>query len=188
MEGTADPLYTRPMTQSWLRLARNWPLAAAFAAAAMLAIAHAFQTFGHLLPCELCLKQRDVYWLALALGLAGFALGAALRRPVILIGASALLGLVFLAGAGVAAYHAGVEWKWWPGPQVCTGGAKVGAAALADLLSGAKVSAPRCDQAAWRWLGLSMAGWNALISLGLAAASDLAAAFAFADLRRRNAA
>ena len=186
MEGAANPLYTAPMTQLGPRLL-YWPLAAALAAAAMLAVAHAFETFGHLAPCELCLKQRDVYWLALAVGLAGFALGTGMKRPVILTAVSALLGLVFLVGAGVAAYHAGVEWKWWPGPQVCTGGAKVGAAALAELLSGAKISAPRCDQAAWRWLGVSMAGWNAVISLGLAAASDLAAAFAFADLRRKSA-
>ena len=172
------------MTQPWPRLALNWPAIAALASAAMLAIAHAFQTFGHLAPCELCLKQRDVYWLALVLGLVGFALGKALRRPAVLAAASALLGLVFLVSAGVAGYHAGVEWKWWPGPQACTGGAKVGAAALADLLNGAKISAPRCDQAAWRWLGVSMAGYNALISLGLTVTSDLAAAFTFASLRR----
>ena len=102
------------MTQPWPRLALNWPAIAALASAAMLAIAHAFQTFGHLAPCELCLKQRDVYWLALVLGLVGFALGKALRRPAVLAAASALLGLVFLVSAGVAGYHAGVEWKWWP--------------------------------------------------------------------------
>lgn len=163
----------------------DWPLWAALASAAMLAIAHGFETFGHLAPCELCLKQRDVYWLALALGAAGYVLSRTLRRPLIAPTESALLALVFLLSAGIAAYHAGVEWKWWPGPQVCTGGAKVGAAALADLLSGARIVAPRCDEAAWRWLGLSMAGWNVLISLGLAATSALAASLGIAEARRR---
>ena len=82
------------------------------------------------------------------------------------------LGLVFLGEAGLAAYHSGVEWKWWPGPTSCTGsGAKVTAAQMANLLSGAKFAMVRCDQAAWRFLGLSMAGWNTLVALGLAVAS-----------------
>ena len=173
------------MTKLWLTLLRNWPLAAAVAAAAMLATAHAFQTFGHLMPCELCLKQRDVYWLALSLGGFGYVLARVLKRPLILPVESALLALVFLLSAGVAAYHAGVEWHWWPGPQVCTGGAKVGAAALANLLSGARISAPACDQAQWRMLGLSMAGWNVLVSLGLTGLSAVAAWSGFLAARRR---
>ena len=173
------------MTKPWRTFLRNWPLAAAVAAAAMLAVAHAFQSFGHLMPCELCLKQRDVYWLALGLGGVGYVLARVLKRPLIAPVESALLCLVFLLSAGVAGYHAGVEWKWWPGPQVCTGGAKVGVAALANLLSGARISAPRCDQAQWRMLGLSMAGWNVLVSLGLAALSALAAWTSFLGARRR---
>src|SRR3954470_16206515 len=92
-----------------------WPLFAACASAAMLAVAHAFETFGGLPPCHLCLYQRDVYWIAMALGVAGFVLAygpAPWTRPA----ANLLLALLFLAGAGIAAYHAGVEWKWWPGP------------------------------------------------------------------------
>jgi disulfide bond formation protein DsbB len=173
------------MITAWRTLMRNWPLMAALAAAAMLAIAHGFETFGHLPPCELCLKQRDVYWLALALGVAGFVLARLLRRPMITPVESAILGLVFLLSAGVAGYHAGVEWKWWPGPQTCSGSTTVGASAIADLLSGARITAPRCDQAAWRWLGLSMAGWNVLISVGLAAASACAATIGIGDVRRR---
>ncbi len=162
------------MTRIRRLLLDNWLLAAAAASAAMLAIAHGFQTFGHMAPCELCLKQREVYWVALTIALAGFALGRIARRPIIAPLATIILTLVFLFGAGLAAYHAGVEWKWWPGPQACTGNAPVGAAAVANLLSGAKITAPRCDQAAWRWLGVSMAGWNALISLGLTGMSALA--------------
>jgi disulfide bond formation protein DsbB len=152
-----------------------WPLTAACASAAMLAAAHAFEHFGGLAPCTLCFYQRDVYWLALSAGLIGFALAygwAARIGPA----ADAILGLVFLAGAGLAAYHAGVEWKWWPGPTTCSGGGAVSAAGLNALLAGARFAPPRCDEAAWRMLGLSMAGWNALVSLGLAGLSLAAAA------------
>ena len=82
----------------------------------------------------------------------------------------ALLAATFLVGAGIAVWHAGAEWKFWPGPQACAStGAGASAAGLAALMHGAKVAAPHCDEAAWRFLGLSMAGWNALISLKLAA-------------------
>ena len=160
-------------------LLKAWPLVGALASIAMLAIAHAFETFGHLVPCELCLKQREVYWVALAVGLVGFALGRALKRPLLINLSSLLLGLIFLYGAGLAGYHAGVEWKWWPGPQSCTStGAGVDTAALADLLKGAQVKGPNCDKAAWRFVGISMAGWNALISLKLAILSAVAVAHA----------
>ena len=155
---------------------RHWPVIALIVSAAMLAIAHGFETFGGLAPCLLCLKQREVYWLALGVAAVGVGLGltpiGARLRPLVCI---ALL-LVFLAGAIVAGYHAGAEWKWWPGPSACSGGrGHVSTAVLARLMHGGKFAAPSCEQAAWRWLGLSMAGWNSLISLGLAALSGLAA-------------
>jgi len=151
-----------------------WPLAGACASAAMLAIAHGFETFGGLSPCTLCLQQREVYWAALAAGMVGFVLSYVLRAWVARM-ADVLLALVFLIGAGIAIYHSGAEWKWWPGPTTCSGGGSVSAAGLSDFLNGAKFAPPRCDQAAWRMLGLSMAGWNALISLGLACVSLIAA-------------
>jgi disulfide bond formation protein DsbB len=148
----------------------HWPLTAACASAAMLAAAHAFETFGGLAPCHLCLYQRDVYWAALSVGSLGFALGY-MRAVWAAQAATALLVLLFLLGVGVAAYHAGVEWKWWPGPASCTGGGAVNAGDLAAFMNGAKARAPRCDEAPWRIAGLSMAGYNALISLGLAGLS-----------------
>ena len=151
-----------------------WPLAAACASAAMLATAHGFEHFGGLSPCTLCYYQRDVYWLALSVGLVGFALSyvrPAWVGPI----ADILLALVFLGGAGIAAYHAGAGWKWWPGPTTCSGGGSVTAGAMDAFLKGAKMSPPRCDEAAWRMLGLSMAGWNVLVSLGLACLSIVAA-------------
>lgn len=162
------------MRALWKSLLDHWPLAAACASAAMLAAAHAFETFGGLAPCHLCLYQRDVYWIALSIGIAGFALGY-MRLAWAGRAANAILALIFLAGAGLAAYHAGVEWKWWPGPASCTGGGAVNAGQLAAFMNGAKALPPQCDVAAWRMLGVSMAGDNAIISLGLAALSAFAA-------------
>ncbi len=85
------------------------------------------------------------------------------------------LGLAFLVSFGVAAYHAGAEWKFWPGPAACaSGGGGVSASDMTALLQGAKMKPPACDQAAWVFLGLSMAGWNALVSLKLTLLSILA--------------
>jgi disulfide bond formation protein DsbB len=143
------------------------------AALGLLAAAHAFETFGHMPPCELCLKQRELYWAAAAAG-GGVLIAARLAPsyPVARIGC-ALLALIFLGELGVAGYHAGVEWKFWPGPAACTGGPRVHVT-LADLQAfahGKRFEVVRCDQPAFRFLGLSMAGWNVLIALKLTALS-----------------
>jgi disulfide bond formation protein DsbB len=155
-------------------LLRHWPILALLISALMLAIAHAFQTFGGLAPCTLCLQQRDVYWTAMAVAAVAVVVALTPARswagPLFAI----LLVGVFTAGAAIAARHAGAEWKWWPGPATCSGGGGVSASALADLMHGAKIAPPRCDEASWRFLGLSMAGWNFLISVGLAVLSLLA--------------
>lgn len=161
-----------PAKASFVDLAMEWwPVVAFLASAAMLAAAHAFETFGKLYPCTLCLKQREVFWVAgtvalMALGARYSPWAARLRRPFDL-----LLAAIFLYGAGLAAYHAGVEWKWWPGPTTCTGGASAAAGDLVAMLKGDKIKPPACDKAAWIFMGISMAGWNALISLGLAIAA-----------------
>jgi disulfide bond formation protein DsbB len=155
----------------------RWRLCALAASAAMLAIAHAFQSFGRLAPCALCLRQREVYWVAGSVALVFLILVRLPGGPRWRQASCWLLALIFLAGFGVAAYHAGVEWKFWPGPTTCSsaGGGAVDSAALSGLLSGAKIQPPACDKAAWVFLGLSMAGWNALISLALAGLSAAAA-------------
>lgn len=154
----------------------RWPLVALIASAAMLATAHAFERLGYA-PCVLCLRQREVYWTAGATALAAFVLLMLLRRPRWGAAANLVLGLIFLVGVGVAAFHAGVEWKWWPGPEACASGgaASVTAADMDDFLAGKPVQLPACDEAAWVFLGLSMAGWNALASLALAVLSFVAA-------------
>lgn len=152
------------------QLEAHWPLLAAIASLAMLAAAHAFEAAGYQ-PCELCFRQREIYWAAAAFGLTGFVARWFWRSPLRLRTFAVLLGLAFLVGAVVAAYHAGVEWKFWPGPTTCGvvgGGSGV---SLSDLDKPA-IIVP-CDEAAWRdpIARLSMAGWNALVSMALAGAS-----------------
>jgi disulfide bond formation protein DsbB len=154
----------------------RWPWWALFASALMLAIAHAFETFGGLSPCILCLKQREVYWVAGTMAVIGIAAGFTPLRawaPRVVCG---LLAVAFLVGMGIAIYHAGAEWKFWPGPAACAANRHgVTAADMAAVLSGAKSHAPSCEEAAWRLFGISMAGYNVLISLKLAILSGLAA-------------
>jgi disulfide bond formation protein DsbB len=162
-------------------LTRYWPAFAALVSVAMLAAAHAFETFGGYAPCNLCLRQREVYWGALTVAVVGMALGA-VKRPLTREGLALVLAAIFLTGAVVAGYHAGVEWHWWPGPTTCTGLAgQVSTGDLSSLLAGAKVHPPACDQAAWRMFGISMAGYNTLISAGLAALGFAAAFMRTAD-------
>ena len=153
----------------------RWRLSALVASAAMLAIAHAFQTFGGLAPCTLCLRQREVYWAAATVAAIGMIVTRMPRGERWRTGFNAALGLIFLVGAAVAVYHAGAELKFWPGPTTCSSaGGGASADAMAALLEGAVIKAPRCDEAPWIFAGLSMAGWNAVISLGLAGLSLVA--------------
>jgi len=154
---------------------RSWPLVAAICALLALGVAHGFESFGGMKPCHLCLEQRQVYWIAVAIGLIGWLAGRFVRGKHVIAIASLILCLVFLYEAGLAAYHAGVEWKLWPGPEACTGAASARADinAISGLLGGAKISAPRCDVAPWRFAGVSMAGWNTLVALVLAVLSGI---------------
>ena len=120
------------------------------------------------LPCHLCLEQRIPYYVIIPLSLA-VALAARTRAPrgVIAFGL-AILGIAALCGAALGTYHAGIEWGFWPGPSDCTG-------SLWDLKSGGSlydqldsIRVVPCDKAAWRFLGISLAGYNTLISLLMA--------------------
>jgi disulfide bond formation protein DsbB len=154
----------------------RWRLVALLASAGMLAIAHGFQTFGGYAPCTLCLRQREVYWAALGLSAAFMFLVRLPGGPRWREATCWVLGLVFLVGVGVAAYHAGAEWKFWPGPTTCAStGAGVSVGDMEAFLKGAEVRPPACDEAVWVFAGLSMAGWNAVISLGLVVLSVMAA-------------
>jgi disulfide bond formation protein DsbB len=144
-------------------------LAVTVIAAATLAGAWFFQLVLDIQPCPLCLEQRFAYYLAVPLG-ALVALAAARDAPrrVVMAGL-ALLALATLANAGLGTYHAGVEWGVWKGPTECTGPlVDLGKAGnLLQRLDTVKVI--RCDEVQWRFLGLSLAGYNVLISLLMAA-------------------
>lgn len=138
-------------------------------AALTLAGAWFFQLVLGLQPCPLCLEQRYAYYLAVPLAIV-VAIAAARDAPRSLIYAGlAALVLAALANAVLGGYHSGVEWRWWPGPTDCSG--PVGNLGNAgDLLSRLDtVKVVRCDEVQWRFLGLSMAGYNVLISLLMAA-------------------
>ena len=143
-------------------------LAIAATAAATLAGAWFFQLVLDIRPCPLCLEQRYAYYLALPLGLlVAFAAGRGAPRGLLLAGFAVLL-LAALANAWLGGYHAGVEWKFWPGPTDCSGPVvDLGSAGtLLQRLDTVKVI--RCDEVQWRFLGLSLAGYNVLISLAMA--------------------
>jgi disulfide bond formation protein DsbB len=112
-------------------------------------------------PCELCLLQRWAYYagvpLALAVALAAPASPGLARTGLV------LLAVLWLGSMAFGIYHAGVEWKFWPGPSTCTGTGGL-SGGLPDLSRPVVL----CDSPAIRILGLSLAGWNAVISLALA--------------------
>jgi disulfide bond formation protein DsbB len=141
----------------------------ALIAAATLAGAWFFQLVLEIKPCPLCLEQRYAYYLAVPLAaLVAFLAARGAPRQVLMAGFIILL-LATLANAWLGGYHAGVEWKFWPGPTDCSGPlvdfGKAGS--LLEQLD--KVKVVRCDEVQWRFLGLSLAGYNVLISLAMAA-------------------
>lgn len=146
----------------------NALLIACVGAAAILG-AYYFQFFMKLAPCPLCLEQRIPYYVGIPLALI-VAFAAWRKAPGWLIGLGfAALAIIFLVGAGLGVYHAGIEWKFWPGPTECSGplGQLGGGGGLLEQIQ--TTSVVRCDEAAWRLLGISLAGYNVLISLFLAA-------------------
>lgn len=147
------------------RLRPHWPLLAIVASGAMLAAAHAFQRFGGLQPCPLCLDQRNWHWAVVAVSL--LALLALRVRPGLTRWAAVLIGLVLLGSAGMAAYHVAVEQHW----VVAQCDARIDPNDIRPLDFGEIYEVPRCDEIAWSLFGVSMAGYNALISFLLAIAS-----------------
>ena len=119
-----------------------------------------FEYFGYA-PCELCLKQRWAYYTGVPLALIVALLAP--QNPGLARAGLMLLGVLWLASMVFGIYHSGVEWKWWPGPTACTAQAGF-SGGLPDLSKPAVL----CDTPAIRILGLSLAGWNAVISLALA--------------------
>ena len=138
---------------------------AAGGSAAVLAAALAFQYLGGLAPCQLCIWQRWPHAVAVGLGVLALILTrGAIGRILPLLGS-----LAALASAGIGVFHVGVEQKWWEGLASCTAGS-ISGISTDDLLNpdvavGAVV---RCDAIAWQMFGISMAGWNVILSALLA--------------------
>lgn len=134
---------------------------------AVLGGALVFQYVGGLPPCDLCIWQRWPWGIAIAIGVVALAV-APLRRAA---GRAlpALLSLLFLAGFAIAAYHAGVEQHWIAGPATCSGpvGGVTNFADFARMIEQRPVV--RCDDIPWSLFGISLAGFNAIISVALAA-------------------
>jgi len=146
------------------------------ASLAMILGAYGFQYIGEMEPCEMCYWQRYAYYAAIpVLAVAILAAADSSQSSIarFLIG---IAGLAFLAGAGVAGYHTGVEYGWWPGPESCTTSGFVADTAEAFLEAIKGRSIVRCDEVPWSLFGVSMAGYNFFASLGLAGLSLL---FAF---------
>jgi disulfide bond formation protein DsbB len=139
--------------------------------------AWAFQLAGYA-PCELCLKQRIPYYIGIPVALLVLFVGSRHRlgsHRSARFGLAAL-SLIFTASALFGAYHAGVEWGFWPGPADCTGTLEK-AGSMNDFMKQLQTTkVVRCDAVAIRILGLSLAGWNAVISAIMAIVAGVAAA------------
>lgn len=172
-----DALKSRSLTEKAL-------LIGAFISAALLAGAHAFEAFGYE-PCALCLDQREAHWLALAVALAGFCASLLLRARLAAAAAVGAAAMVYAVSAALSGYHAGVEWKFWPGPKSCSGQVAT-PMSVEEIAKGLtqKSHGPACEAAQWRLFGVSMAGYNFLVSSGLMALT-LAAALSAARNERR---
>lgn len=128
------------------------------AAVAILATVYTAEYAFGLLPCALCYGQRVPYFAVVLIGALALmpAVDARTRRVVLFH-----LAALFVIGAGLGIFHAGVEYHWWPGPDTCTG--RTGAVSIDDMMSAlGQRGGPMCDEPAFVLFGLSLAGYNAL--------------------------
>ncbi len=166
----SDPLQTPAYRMGWAVL---------IAATAVILLALSFEYVGHYEPCPLCLQQRYAYYAAIPALFLALVLVAAQRNGL----AAAIfiaVALAFFANAGLATYHAGVEWKLWAGPDTCA--ATPNALSTGNLLEQLQtIRVLRCDEPAWTFMGLSFAGWNVVTSLLLGVGAAAAAVKALRD-------
>jgi disulfide bond formation protein DsbB len=129
-----------------------------------------FELIGGYIPCELCLQQRTPYYVGLPIAL--LALGSDLFGLPRWIARAALLlvAIAFLYNAGLGVYQSGAQWGYWQGPMACSGNGAAMPTKVTDLLSSLdKARVVSCTDVTWRFLSLSFAGWNAIISAVVAA-------------------
>jgi disulfide bond formation protein DsbB len=134
-----------------------------FVAAATILAALGFQYIGGYIPCPLCLQQRYAYYAGVPLLFGALVLLSAEQKHWAAFIFMAV-AFMFLANAGLGIYQSGAEWKLWPGPTTCATAQSITSSA-ADMLKQLETTTPiRCDEASWRFLGLSFAGWNVVVS------------------------
>lgn len=133
--------------------------------AGLLAGAWGSQLIGHLYPCEMCHWQRWPHYAAVVVALLAFVVPRRLVVPMV-----ALAAVLIAVSGAIGVYHAGTEYHWWAGHTACTTTATLSGGTAAQRLS-AIMNAPmiRCDEAQWTFHGVSLAGFNAILSLGGAA-------------------
>jgi len=125
--------------------------------AALLAGAWGFQLIGHLYPCEMCHWQRWPHYAALPIALLAFVPGMP-QRPLV-----ALAAIAIAVSGAIGVAHAGVEYHWWQGFTPCTSTFSSGGDTLSAIMNAPVV---RCDAPQWTFAGISLAGFNAIVSLG----------------------
>jgi disulfide bond formation protein DsbB len=129
-----------------------------------------FQYIGGYIPCALCYLEREPYYYGIPVAILA-AIAAAFRAPAwVTKGLLAIVMILMLVDAGIGSYHSGAEWGFWPGPSTCSTPVNSVTTNAGNLLNDINaVHGPSCTKAALRVLGLSLAGWNVIANLILAA-------------------
>lgn len=146
---------------------REWfaPAAVFVIGTATILGAWGFQIVGGYLPCALCLQQRVPYYLGLPLVLAALLAALLGAKPSVPRSLLVIAGLIFAVNVFLAGYQAGAEWRLWEGPSTCGGASGAGEGSLLDQIRSIRIVS--CTDPSWRFLLLSFAGWNAVVSAGL---------------------
>ena len=141
---------------------------------AAIVTALAFEHLGGYAPCPLCLTERIAYYAGVTGGLVAILMHQAGRKGMAAV-LLAAIAVGYLINVGLGVYHSGIEWKWWPGPATCSGAAEISKSAGSLIEKLKTMQVVRCDEAPFRFLFLSFAGWSAVISATLAVVAAFAA-------------
>lgn len=146
------------------------PLIVVVVGAATILGAWGFELIGNFVPCKLCLQERVPYYIGLPVALAALLAAMAGARPTVVRTLLLIAALIFAFNVYLGAYHAGAEWALWEGPSDCGATGSGPATSAGDLLDQIDdIRIVSCSEASWRFLFLSFAGWNLVVSLFLVA-------------------
>lgn len=154
-------------TKNWLKLG---PWFALFLSAGLWIGALGFEHIGGMHPCQMCYWQRHAHKAVLVIAVLAILVRALTKSGKWDRIFLTLIGLAFLVSFGLAFWHAGVEYKWWEGPKTCSATLSITDITPADIskIFEPGVKLPSCSDAPWHMFGISMAGYNALISAAAA--------------------